>query len=776
MKQQIMWVHRLGWLLLLLSCGATLSAQKVGLVLSGGGARGLAHVGALLALEEAGIPIDYITGTSAGALVGSLYAAGMPPNAIAHFSKEETQNWLAPGWVLQEENYLQGYGMDGTFISVPFTFRGNRMQLPEQLISDYELNLRLSQYLTPASGAARNNFDSLFVPFRAIAADIFEKRAVVLDRGALPFAVRASVAVPFFFSPATNQYHESLFDGGIYDNFPIRAMEEEFAPDIIIGVHVGGAPLAKDEMVESGRFVRELLAQNVMDNESWEKLNTPGVLILPDLEDMSSTDFSPEAIAFHIERGYHATKAMLPEIRNLVHRRTTADSLQQARLAFRARSPALRVVEVQLHGVNPVERRFLKSTMGLDSGVVSFDQIRKAYYRIRQDANYLGSFPELLYDVARQGYVLRFYINPSVKLNFRFGGAFFSPSDYQLQLGARFRGISWVGYDLGLDFVNGSYYNEVHFQGRVRFPTRLPLSFSVHNRVAGWELLQTQLNPLERRQVADVNMGLFELAPQLNLAWGKKGGMLSAGLAFQSAQFKYFSRDTPFRQDTLDRTQYEGQGLFMRYQLNTLNRKQYAEKGRSLYLSVRLQQGTETFHPDSRREPQYEQTHQWAEARLEYLNYFKLVRKSSIGLALQGAYSTLGNWGNYQATLLSAPKFLPLDDSPMLHMDALHNKAFAAGGLHWVLMPWRSVHLRFQAWYMLPFYQLQQVGGNGVQSELGFFPLNSMLVGSGGIVYHTKIGPIGAFLHYYGHNSELQDNLRLNLHIGYTLFGRTVWQ
>ncbi|MBX3102624.1 MAG: patatin-like phospholipase family protein [Bacteroidetes bacterium] len=751
-------------------------AQKVGLVLSGGGARGLAHIGVLMALEEAGIPVDCITGTSAGALVGSLYAAGMPPNAIAHFSLEETQNWLAPGWVLQEDDYLQNQAADGTFISVPFTLRGSRMQLPEQLISDYELNLRLSQYLTPASGAARNDFDSLFVPYRAIAADIFEKRAVVLEKGALPFAVRASLAVPFFFSPATNNQYESLFDGGIYDNFPVRAMEEEFAPDVIIGVHVGGAPLAKDEMVESGRFVRELLAQNVMDNESWEKLNTNGVLILPDLGDMSSTDFSPEAISFHIQRGYHATRKMLPEIERLVQRRITADSLNKARMAFRARSPALQVVEVRLYGVNAVEQRFLESTIGLRPGQVTFDQIRKAYYRIRLDANYLGSFPELVYDNSRGGYILKFHINPSVKLNFRFGGAFFSPSDYQLQMGARFRGISWVGYDLGLDFVNGSFYNEVSFQGRLRFPTRMPLSLSLHNRVAGWELLRTQTNPLERRELADVNLSLFEFAPEVNLAWGKKGGMLSAGMAIQSASFKYFGRDSPLRQDTLDKTLYEGTGLYFRYQLNQLNRKMYAEKGRSLYISLRLQQGTEAFQPNSRREPLYSFEHQWLEARLEYLNYFRLVRKSSLGLGLQAAYSTLPDWGNYTATVLSSPKFQPLYDSPMLYITPLYNKAFAAGGLHWVIMPWRSVHIRFQGWYMLPFYEVTPQPNLGVKSQFGFFPLNSMMVLSGGLVYHTKIGPLGAFVNYYGHSHAQEDNFRIMLHIGYALFGRTVWQ
>lgn len=766
--------YRLLFLFLLL-LAPSVQAQRVGIVLSGGGSRGLAHVGALMALEEAGIPIDYVTGTSAGALIGGLYAAGMEPAYIAEFCKRETRDWLAPGWVLQEQDYLNKTDPDATALTIPFTLRGNRFMLPEQLISDFELNLRLSQYLTDATGACGNNFDSLLVPYRAIAADIFEKRPLKLKHGSLPFAIRASIAVPMFFSPASNQEYQNLFDGGIYDNFPIQAMTDDFAPDITIGVHVGGAPMPKQQMVETGRFVRELLAQNVMDNDTWEKMGANTVLIMPELGDMSSSNFRTETIEMAIKSGYDATWAMMPEIRELVARRVSAEEMMKRRAAFAARAPARTLLEVRINGVKPLEREFLKSIIQLRPGPLDFHKIRRAYLRLRTDANYTSTIPELVYDDLRKGYILQFHLNPSVKLSFRLGSTFFAPSDYQLQLGARFQGISLVGYEAGINLTNGTFTNQAHSFVRIRFPLGLPLSFSLHNRIAQWDYQRMHFSLAGADKSADISKSLLELRPELNLLWGQRGGVLSAGMVLQNVQYNYYNKLNPLRRDTLDHTGLKGNGAFVRYELNQLNRKMYADRGRSLYLSAFWLSMQETFVSGESTDPMYKTRHAWLQARLDYLNYFRILRKSTLGLQVQGGISTQPDLYSYTATRLASPKFMPLYDSQILYMEQLYNKAFGSIGLHWVHPLTDHLQVRAQGHYMHTFYDLEASGLKPV-STFEFNPLNSMVVGSGGMVYHTKIGPIGLFLNYYGHNGPIEDRFKVMAHIGFLIFGREAWQ
>lgn len=163
----------------------TIRRPRIGLVLSGGGARGTAHIGVLQALEEARIPIDYITGTSMGAMVGAFYAAGYSPAEMQLLLYRENRRWLGPGPFYREYMYYtptRAYDITTWEIPLDFLSRG-RLPLPEQLVSDFEINLGLNEKLAGVSVGVDGNFDSLLVPYRAIGADLFRRRPVVFRRG-----------------------------------------------------------------------------------------------------------------------------------------------------------------------------------------------------------------------------------------------------------------------------------------------------------------------------------------------------------------------------------------------------------------------------------------------------------------------------------------------------------------------------------------------------------------------------------------------------------------
>ena len=242
-------------------------SQRVGLVLSGGGAKGLAHIGVIKALEENGIPIDYITGTSMGAIVGALYAIGYTPAQMdSIFRTEDFQKW-SEGRIDSDFIYYfkRGLQSSGQF-SLKIGLRGDRPKalLPTNIVSNHQMDLAVLKLFASASAACHYNFDSLMVPFRAIASDVYKGKPYICSSGDLGSSVRASMTFPFYFKPISID-SVLLFDGGLYNNFPWDIMMKDFHPDFIIGSQVSN---------NSGRPSEEDLVTQV-ENMLMTKLTIP---------------------------------------------------------------------------------------------------------------------------------------------------------------------------------------------------------------------------------------------------------------------------------------------------------------------------------------------------------------------------------------------------------------------------------------------------------------------------------------------------------------------
>ena len=288
---------------------------KIGLVLSGGGAKGFAHIGAIKVLVEAGVPIDYIGGTSMGGIMGGLFALGYHPDSLEKLVK--MQNWEA---VLSDKILRRNLSMtekeedDQYFFSLPF--RNKKIILPSGLVAGQSIYNLLSYYASP--GRDIQNFDSLYIPFLCIAADIETGESVTLDRGYLPDALRATMAIPSIFPPVLLDGH-LLVDGGLFNNFPVEEVLEKGA-DIIIGIDVTMETQSKDELTsiieilgQSSRFLRMPLQR--------KNIEKTDIYIQPHLEEYSTSSFTnADSI---ILRGERATRAALPEILSLL------DSLRQ---------------------------------------------------------------------------------------------------------------------------------------------------------------------------------------------------------------------------------------------------------------------------------------------------------------------------------------------------------------------------------------------------------------------------------------------------------------
>ena len=194
---------------LLLAAGA--SAQSVGLVLSGGGAKGLYHIGVIQALEENEIPIDYVAGTSMGSIIAALYAAGYSPEEMrAIVDSGQVREWVSGRIDSRYASYYRQMQDQPSMLTLRLNLRDeekrsdaknkSRLVLPSHLISSSQIDLALAELLTPASTASGGDFDRLFVPFRCIATDAAARKEVVYRSGDLGKAIRASMTIPLVLS------------------------------------------------------------------------------------------------------------------------------------------------------------------------------------------------------------------------------------------------------------------------------------------------------------------------------------------------------------------------------------------------------------------------------------------------------------------------------------------------------------------------------------------------------------------------------------------------
>jgi len=311
---------------------------RVGLVLSGGGARGLSHVGVLKVLEEQRIPIDAIAGTSMGAIVGGLYASGMTADELDKAFR--AIEWEAVFARRVDRQHLSQRRKEEDFEISPVIELGLRegeLRTPVAAASSRGLETLLRRYTLPVR--AVREFDRLPIPFRAVATDLETGAAVVLDRGDLALALRSSMSVPGVFPP-TEVDGRILGDGGLVNNVPVdvaRAM----GVDVVIVVNIG-TPLAGREALQSAvgitaQMINILTEQNVQ--RSLATLGERDLLITPPLGSLSSADFEKGRLAIDI--GEQGARALVDRLR--------AYAVSPERYAqWRAEHPKLRQPEATI--------------------------------------------------------------------------------------------------------------------------------------------------------------------------------------------------------------------------------------------------------------------------------------------------------------------------------------------------------------------------------------------------------------------------------------------
>ncbi len=296
------------------AAGAAVARPRVCLVLSGGGARGLAHVGVLRVLEQLRVPVDCIAGTSMGAVVGGLYASGMTPGAIERSMRSvDWQEAFRDAPPRRDLAFRRKQDDRNFLVRLPLGLKHGAFLLPKGLIQGQKLQETLRRLTLPYDHMA--SFDALPTPFRAVATDLETGKAVILGSGDLAVAMRASMSAPGVFAPVDSG-GRLLVDGGLAENLPIdvaRAM----GADVLIVVDVQ-YPLQSRSHLKSALAISDQMLAILVRRDSDRQLATLGpadVLIQPDLGETGSTDFS--VVAQTIGLGAQATLALRAKLAGL---------------------------------------------------------------------------------------------------------------------------------------------------------------------------------------------------------------------------------------------------------------------------------------------------------------------------------------------------------------------------------------------------------------------------------------------------------------------------
>ena len=258
---------------------------KLGLALSGGGAKGLAHLGVIKVMEEAGLKPDYITGVSMGSIVGGLYALGYSPDSIATMFR--TYNWDAAMSDRIPENkiiFLEKRHYYNSLISLPIT--RTSIKIPAGLINGQMIESGLNHYFWPA--AHISDFSDLPVPYLCLATDMLTSKKVIFRNGYLPDAIRASIAIPSIFTPIKTDT-AVLVDGGVLRNYAVTELREMGA-DIVIGSYVSFRGATEKDLESVQGILKQIgFLTSLADYETQKRLTD--IMIEPDLKDYSTMSY-----------------------------------------------------------------------------------------------------------------------------------------------------------------------------------------------------------------------------------------------------------------------------------------------------------------------------------------------------------------------------------------------------------------------------------------------------------------------------------------------------
>jgi NTE family protein len=739
-------------------------AQKVGLVLSGGGAKGIAHVGVIKALEENNIPIDYLAGTSMGGVVASCYASGWSAKQIEEvFLSEDFQRWINGKLERRHNYYYSKDDITPAFVTLDLSLDSTfNFNFSSSIANDVSLNFALAERFTVPSTIAGNNFDSLFVPLRMVASDIFTQNAVILKNGKLSDAARATHTVPFFYEPIRID-GKYLFDGGVYNNFPVDVMQKDFNPDAIIGVNVSSKIYDEYPFGEDEKLISRSLLYMLLDKSDPGIVPSTGVYIQPNLGGYSGVNFAQARSL--IDSGYAQTIRQMPEIKRKVNARRDSIQLDNSRKEFLSQADPFTIDRVKFNGFRKSQRLYLARFFYTKKGPISIQKVKSAYYNLVSDDYFKNVYPSFTKDSTSKHFQFELTRRPTKNLKLDFGGVISNRNISSMFLGVNYFYFNRALTHTTLNFNVGNFYKSAQIKTRIDIPFLGRFYLEP-------EALYNQWNYLDNRDWFTGDVDPTILTRRDRKVGAALGFPFSKQLRFSVYSYyinntdRYSNRNVLVSTDTLDVMNLSGYKTGWLLETNNLNRKQYATAGKHMYAKFDWLTVTEKYNPGSTSiiDAPLQEHVGWVRLKLSAEQYWK-TKVYSTGYFVEGVFSNQPTFTNYFGTLINAPAFNPMPDSRTLLIQNFRAFNYLAGGLRNIFSLKPNLDLRFEGYVFKPFESI--LLGANQETRLSRDITRMSVGGMAALVMHTQVGPVSLSVNYY---DDKESQFGILAHIGYLLF------
>lgn len=630
--------------------------QSVGLVLSGGGAKGIAHIGVIQALEDHNIPIDYIAGTSMGAVVGGLYAAGYTPAEMMELIESEGFAHWSTGEIDESLTYYYAQP-DPTpaFINVNLGDSASSFKsiLPTSFISPLPMNFAFMALFSAYTAQCDENFDKLFVPFRCVTSDVYTKRKVVCSKGSLGDAIRASMTFPIVFRPIEMD-GTLMYDGGIYDNFPVDVMRTEFAPDIMIGINVSGAD-GKPEANDLFQQIEDMIIQN----NDYSLPADEGIKIKVDVSNFGLLEFGKAREIYKV--GYDRAMQFMDSICGRVTSRVAPVTRSTRRQVFKDNSPYVRFDSVVTRGGTKAQNDYLRYLFTYDSpDTFGIERARDSYYRAITSGQLQNLVPHALVQPGDSMFTLD--LKATVKNNYRLGvgGYISSSTSSMLFFSGGYNAMNFNSLDASVNAWVGQSY--LAAMGDINFTmlTHVPSYMDLKAVISRQKFHENDVMFYSSNVPTFVTSSEAFVRGSYGIAAGRRG-KVSLSLGYGHLTDHYFQSSVyDFRDQSRDETVRDYAEVVARYERSTLNDLYYPTDGSFCNVSAYGVYGNYSYRPADPANYAPDNRHPlFTQLELTAKGFKPVSRHFVIGGELDMLLSTRKLLSNYTATIIDAPSFRP---------------------------------------------------------------------------------------------------------------------
>lgn len=740
-------------------------AQKVGLVLSGGGAKGMTHIGIIRALEENNIPIDYITGTSMGAIIGSLYAMGYSPDDMeALLRSEDFKRWYSGQIEPEYGYYFKQNRPTPEFFNIRFSFKDSLhikpQILPTSMVNPIQMNLVFVELFARATAACNGDFNHLFVPFRCIASDVYNKRPLIMRKGDLGDAVRASMSFPFVFKPIEID-SVLAYDGGIYNNFPTDIMREDFRPGVIIGSVVAanpGKPKENDLMSQ--------LENMIMQKTDYTLPDSLGIVMTFKYDDVSLLDFDRLQELHDI--GYNRTISLMDSIKSRIHRRTSAENVRLRRLVYRSNLPQFRFRDIYIEGANPQQQVYIKKEFhDEDHEVFTYEDLKRGYFRLLSDNMISEIIPHAVYDPKNDLYSLHLKVKMEDNFSVRMGGSVSTTSSNQIYLGLGYQNLNYYSKEITLDGQIGKVYNNAQLMAKIDLPTRVPTSYRLIASLSTFDYYKKDklFSKNDKPSFNSKDERFVKLMVALPFLANKRAEI---SIGYGKLQDNYFQSNViNFDKDRSDRSTYNLLGGAIGFYGSTLNARQYATKGYFEKLVAQVFTGKEKFIPGNPTETSFTTKDRQSWLQISYMKYayHTMTPKFTLGWMAEMLYSSKNFSENYAATMLQAADFSPTPHSKIMYNEAFRANQFLAAGIKPIFVFNDMFQVRSELYGFMPIFPIKKNALNKAYYGKAFSRFEYL--GEISVICQLPFGAISAYVNHY---SSPKKEWNVGLTLGWQLF------